>query len=499
MATFPTLARWGNRLAGAFASRASRDLMTPTAVWSLVDQLFSFEEPDEILRKAGKDRTELRRVVADDEVATAVDTRLAALVGTPIRLDQSEGPVSEFVWPELERHGETVIEGAFSALLYGYSVIERVWVRRDDGRLVVAEIDERPFEWFSVSAAGGLTMRVGPQAGAALDTVDKFILTRHRASYRNPRGQPLLSRVYWPWFLRSAGWRMWARFLERNASPLMVGMGNNTKTLAEALAAAVNSGVLAVAKDEKVERLDSGQRGEAYQAFSDQVDRRIQKAILGQTLTTDVRGAGSYAAAKVHDLVRMDRRLADVRMVRPALQAYVDSLVRLNFGPGAKAPRVLLQDQAGLEMERAQRDAALAETGQIRFTEAYFLARYDFEPGEIKVVEPGAPGSAQDRAGAPAEMSAWRGARFATASTLAQRQADIDALADDALELTGSPIRPADIRAALKVATGPEDLIDRLEALAGDLPSAAFTALVERALFAAEVVGYVHDSEGGGE
>lgn len=490
MATFPTFARWADRL--GFASKPSAELMNRQAVHALVEHLFSFDEPDEVLRKAGKDRAELRKVAADDEVATAIETRCAAVVATPWSLTPATGPVAEFLWEQLEAHAATIIEGAFSALLYGYSVLERVYDRREDGRLVVVEIEERPFDWFQPGPGGALTLRVGAGSGAQLDTVDKFILTRHKATYRHPRGQALLSRVYWPWFLRSAGWRMWARFLERNASPLMVGMGHDTKRLAEALAAAVNSGVLAVGRDEKVERLDSGQRGEAYRDFSDQVDRRIQKAILGQTLTTDVRGSGSYAAAKVHDLVRIDRRLADIRLVTPALQNYVDALVKYNF-PSATAPLVVMQDGAGLATDRAERDEKLARTGQIEFTEAYWLNRYDFEPGEIRAIR---PGSASIRAGAPADMSAAGAGLFSSLARIQQRQADLDELADEAIALSTAPVRPDDIRAAVREATGPDDLIERLGEVAGHLPSAAFSTLVERAMFAAEVVGYVQEREG---
>lgn len=498
MGSFPTFSRWAERL---FAARPAvpPELMTPTAVWGLVDSLFSFDEPDEVLRKAGKDRTELRKVAADDEVATALDTRLAALVATPWRLEPATGPAVKFIWEQLERHATSIVEGAFSGLLYGYSVIERVYARRDDGKLVVVELDERPFDWFTVRRDGGLILRVGMALDEApLDVVDKFILTRHRPSYRNPRGAALLSRLYWPWFLRSAGWRMWARFLERNASPLMVGMGNNTKTLAEALAAAVNSGVLAIGKDEKVERLDAGARGEAYREFSDQVDRRIQKAVLGQTLTTDVRGSGSYAAAKVHDLVRLDRRLADIRLVTPALQNYVNALMRYNF-PGVAPPTVVLQDQAGLEAERAERDLKLAQTGQVEFTEAYWLNRYDFEPGEIKARAPAPalpPGAAPGQLEVPADLSAWARGLFSSTSALRRRQEAIDALGDDAVALSGSPITQADVRAAVKASTGPEDLVDRLGELAGHLPAAAFAELLERALFAAEVIGYAQETEG---
>lgn len=51
----------------------------------------------------------------------------------------------------------------------------------------------------------------------------------------------------------------------------------------------------------------SANAGQAFSVFQSAQDKRIQKVVLGQTLTTDVDGKGSYAAAKVHDSVRADR------------------------------------------------------------------------------------------------------------------------------------------------------------------------------------------------
>ena len=199
--------------------------------------------------------------------------------------------------------------------------------------------------------------------------------------------------------------------------------------------------------------------------LSSQTD--LQSALDGK------QASGSYAAAKVHDLVRIDRRLADIRLVTPALQNYVDALVKYNF-PSATAPLVVMQDGAGLATDRAERDEKLARTGQIEFTEAYWLNRYDFEPGEIRAIR---PGSASIRAGAPADMSAAGAGLFSSLARIQQRQADLDELADEAIALSTAPVRPDDIRAAVREATGPDDLIERLGEVAGHLPSAAFSTL----------------------
>lgn len=496
MALLTTLRSWADRF--SFAKRPDEQMLTPQAVGFLVDLLWQLDEPDEILKKAGKTRVELRKVAADDEVATALDTRRTALLATPWRLEPAEGAANEFVWQQLQRHALTIMDQAFDALLYGYNVTEVTW-QVVDGKTVPAQIDKRPFEWFTPGRDGVLRMHIdgglwssSQSIGTPVDKVNKFILTTNRAEYRNPRGEALLSRCYWPWFLRSAGWRMWARFLERNAAPLLVGKSRDTVAMANALAAAVQSAVAAVGIDDQVSAVGTGQGGESYKMFCQEVDARIQKGILGQTLTTTVNGGGSFAAAKVHELVRQDRRMADTLMVTPAVQWFVDALMRWNF-PGQPVPVFVLADERGLEMQRAERDAKLAATGQIEFDESYWLNRYDFEPGEIRARAPTAPPTAGPGVRASTDTFAPR-----TMPSARDHQDALDALADNAIDEAGPlPIAPAAIAEAIRMADGPDDLQRRLERLGAELPRAEFAELVGRAMFAAGVMGYVHDYEHG--
>lgn len=87
--------------------------------------------------------------------------------------------------------------------------------------------------------------------------------------------------------------------------------------------------------------------------------KRIQKVILGQTLTTDIAGSGSYAAAKVQDDVREDRLRADVRLIAATVQRLVAALWALNRFPG-EAPTFVMEAGEGLSVERADRDLKLA-------------------------------------------------------------------------------------------------------------------------------------------
>jgi phage gp29-like protein len=68
----------------------------------------------------------------------------------------------------------------------------------------------------------------------------------------------------------------------------------------------------------------------------DLCNREISKAVLGQTLTTEVGKTGSYAAGRVHGEVRQDLVEADGRAIEDVLQRDIlGPLVFFNFGEDA--------------------------------------------------------------------------------------------------------------------------------------------------------------------
>lgn len=216
---------------------------------------------------------------------------------------------------------------------------------------------------------------------------------------------------------------------------------------------------------------------------------RIQKLILGQTLTSQVGSAGSYAAAKVHETVRDDKRRADIRLVSATIQRLVDALWALNALPG-DPPAFGLQDDKGLEAERGERDAkvvpAMLAAG-VKPTLQYWLDAYDWEPDHLEAAPPPAPPPSAPALSAhpPAVLSARKAQRFSA------DQAWVEQLVDATLTQAESPIPAAAIARAIRAAESPDDLAERLAALYTGSDATAFRELLERALFSADVLGYV--------
>jgi phage gp29-like protein len=496
------------------------NLYDDVATSQLVTMLTRMPDLDEVLRQAGVGREKLRTLMYDDEIAQAAGTRLDALLTTPFRL---EGKDSDYITTQLLNPVlRDALSGAWRSRLYGYSVLEAVYYKREDGKVGLKYLGDKPFEWFEPRPDGALMFRSddgqGGSTGVAVDQQLKFFLTRCEATYQHPYGEALLSRLYWPWYFRTNGWKFWAKFLERFGTPLMVGKSSDPKKMVQALLMAHSQAVMGVDKDDSVEAVGvaAGTAGQAFEAFESAAIRRIQKVVLGQTLTSGTdNGSGNRALGQVHNTVREDKRNSDIQLVLPTMQKVVDALCQLN---GFDKHEVVFADETGLEADRATRDKDLHAVG-VRFTEEYFKDNYDLREEEFTLSSE-APGLGEPPADPKGGASGKREGRKPDAAKPAtnlkagadgaeglprlftkhgagtrftKQQQVIEDEADAALADAGLPLDPALVRAAVLAASDPEDLESRLFALMnGTVSTEQFERTLDQALFTADVLGYVH-------
>ena len=461
------------------------------AVDSVFNTLMGVEDPDSVLRSLGLPRHGLARLYADDEIAAAMDTRRDAVLSTPWRLEPGVGGPIDFIWMEMEAHAHDLLRGAFSALPFGYSVLETTYAKRDDGRIGIDRVQEKPMEWFEPQRDGSLVWLCPDGRRETLDTEAKFLLTRRLASWKNPYGEALFSRLYWAWFCRHNTWKFWVKFLERFGDPLLIGKSYDAAKMVEELKKLGVTNLVAVGKDDDLQQVTPSGSSE-FEKVELALSRRIQKMILGQTLTSEVTSGGSYAAAKVQNEVREDKRNADLRMIRATMQRQVNALWALNRFPGP-APQFIFADNTGIEVERAERDAKLVGAGIVRLTKKYLLRVYDFEEGDIEIPEQQTPPADIRRNNSEPTLLPSRGAALLAArrARFSDGQEAIERGVSEALELSpASPIPLAAVRRAVAAATDEQDLIRRLSLLF-DEEDERFSEVLARAIFAAEVFGYV--------
>lgn len=460
-----------------------RSLQALTAAHS-VERIFSrfswLGDADELLARLGISRPELRRVADDDEVSAALETRRHAAINTPWRIETPRARAREFLTRAIEPHVIDILSAAWEAVPYGYSVFEIVYARgtgTDRGRILIEKIIRCPFEWFTLKPDGRILWADTRQEADPR----KFIAVANEGTLRKPMGETLLAKAYWPWYFRAHGWRLWSRFLEQSAVPLLVGRTNAMRdAVIEELAKVTSGPAVVVDGDGDVRAVAApGAKGGQFSEFEIGCVRRIQRLILGQTLTSGTDGgAGNRALGEVHERVRDEKRRADIRLVSRAAQAVLDRLASLNRLPDAG--RFVMEDGVGLETERAARDEILHRIG-VRFTDHYMREKFGLEEDDFTIGEPAAGAETPP---APA----LRMALAADAPFTEGQQAIEDAVAS----LVGQapqPVSPEAIASAIRGARDEADLVARLGVAMAGADDVIYRRLLERAMTGAELTG----------
>jgi phage gp29-like protein len=458
-------------------------------------------DADEVLAQLGIDRSKLRRIADDDEVSAAIETRRDAALNTPWRIEHDQSRARQFFEDAAAGAIPSIMSAAWGAVPYGYSVFEVVYVDAVGGRIAIGSIIECPFEWFMLRPDGTLLWR----NDQTQTDPRKFFAIVHQGSLRKPMGEALLAKAYWPWYFRTHGWRFWAKFLEQAAVPLLVGRTLSDKQAMVEMLRSLSSGpVAALDRDEEIVSVDTpGNSPNKFTEFEIACTRRIQRLILGQTLTSGTDGgSGNRALGEVHDEIRQEKRRADIRLLTDAVQRVLDTLAALNALP---APRFVMEDEAGLQMDRAKRDEILVRSGMLQFTRRYLEEKYGLEPDDFNELTPDQAAAIADvgvgTGGASGQsVGAGMAATFATPDAphkpdrprfTAGQQAIEDEI-ERILPSVASPIDSAAIKSAIMGAESVGDLYERLAVAMRDADSSRFGQVFERALFAADVMGYLH-------
>ncbi|WP_333833520.1 phage portal protein family protein [Acinetobacter schindleri] len=462
------------------------NLYTQEAVTQFLVNFGKQPDTDEVLRKAGITRHRLRVLLDDDEIAQVVETRIDALLATPLRIEPNDTHEAEKLNLILKEWFHEIATAAMHALFFGYSVQEAVYELKPEGYVGIQWIGEKPMQWFEPKNDGRLIYRPeGMVAEHEVDQAFKFFLTRRKATYEQPYGKALLATLYWLFFFKQNGFKFWAKFLERFGTPILLGKCKNTDTedMSRALLNAHAQSVLSIDVEDDVQILSapgtSGSAGAAFESFNNQLIRQIQKVVLGQTLTSGTDGKGSYSLGQVHENVRMDKLKSDIRLVTPTLQAVVDALCTLNNWGEYKV--MLGEKPKPLNKDQAERDVHLKNAGA-NLSKDYFIREYGLLDGDL--VDQAQTGFNQ--------FTALLRQAFnfkASANKLSPEQQEVEELTDGQGEL--QLLKPDQVKELVFKSNSPESLAYNLMQLIPDATQTQFTANLDQALYAADVLGYV--------
>ncbi|MGH7917290.1 MAG: DUF935 domain-containing protein, partial [Candidatus Binataceae bacterium] len=180
----------------------------------------------------------------------------------------------------------------------------------------------------------------------------KFVVHTAKSKSGLPIRGGLARAAGWAYLFKNYVLKDWVTFSEVFGQPLRLGKYHPGATEADKqalLTAVANIGAdaAAILPDSMViDFVEARRTGstDLYEKFCDYIDRQVSKAVLGQTLTTEMpHQGGSRAAAQVHQAVRRDILGSDVRRLSETLtRDLVKPLVDLNHGPQCRYPQLQL-------------------------------------------------------------------------------------------------------------------------------------------------------------
>lgn len=317
-----------------------------TDPFSITSCLGALPNPDRVLRKLGKSEEVYDDLLVDAHVASVVQSRKGAVLAAewevrPASSKRKDKLAADMCRAALNRLDVwQLIEWIADAPLRGRAYVEVVW-EYEDGLVVPKRIHQRPTRRFVYADADETELRLltrdKPIIGGPVPPM-KILEARKSPTDDNPYGVAALSSCYWPHRFKHGGWRFWVIFAEKYGMPLLVGKLRRGASKEEqiafdaALEAIVQDGILRIPDGASVEVVTNAGTASTsvYSALTDAANAEISKAILGQTLTTEVK-EGSLAAARVHDDVRQDIIEGDKKLVRATINEFLRWVVELNM------------------------------------------------------------------------------------------------------------------------------------------------------------------------
>lgn len=289
----------------------------------------------------------------------------------------------------------TIISEILDCVLFGFQPLEVMW--KQDGNLILPyDIVAKPPEWFVFDDENRLMLKTKDNPYGEEPPEKKFLCPQYNPSYLNPYGERTLARIFWNITFKKGGIKFWSLFTEKYGMPFLVGKhprgttGQDTENLKILLQRMVQDAIMVIPDDSSVELKESVKNSSAdvYERLVDKMNAEISKAILGQTLTTEIGNTGSYAASNTHMGVRQDIIESDRKIVERTFNQLIQWIYGYNFTEKNNIPIFSLYEEEDADLNLiADRDKKISEIPGVRFTKKYLMKTYGFDEDDIEVQE----------------------------------------------------------------------------------------------------------------
>ena len=489
------------------------------------------ENPDPVLlsKGAGKGLKLYDEVMRDAHAASVLQTRILAVTGREWEIipPDAAGAGSSKTRPGkmddicaflkqtlLDVNFDQARQEMLKAIVYGFYPAEVIWKTTGSAWMIDKIIAKHPRRFVFTPERELRLLTPGNMIDGEIVPERKFICFTWGSS-DNPYGSGLGQILWWPVWFKKHGIKFWMVFLEKFGMPTVAGKyppgtdnATQTKLLDVIESLQTETGVI-VPDTMQLELMEASRTGQAsYQGLCDYMDRAISKTVLSQTLTTEVKGEGSFAASKTHDEVRMEIVKSDADCLCETLnKTLIQWLVVLNFGPQAEYPKIWIRTEEESDLKPlAERDKLLFDMG-VEFPRSYFYETYGIpepEAGEetvqssgqssetdengTKQIKPGQNDKNKKKAEAGARKTG--GAFGEAAAGLFPDQTAIDAVRPPDGQTFAPMLKP--VIELIQNGHSYQEVEETLMSTWPEMDAGEMEKLMERAIFASEIWGRLH-------
>ena len=359
-------------------------------------------DPDIVLKKQGKDIRIYKELLCDPHVFACTQSRKAGVlsldweINRGLNKDQNAEDIENLL-KKLDI--QKLMSDILDATQFGFQPLEIIWKRDKSGHIMPERVVAKPPEWFCFDDDNNLKFRTKENYYGEVVPNKKFLLAQNNPTYNNPYGDRTLSRVFWNVTFKKGGLKFWVVFTEKYGMPHLIGKHprgstkEETNSLADMLEDMVQDAIAVIPDDSSIEIQEASKSSSAeiYEKLIDKMNTEISKAILGQTLTTEIGSTGSYAASNTHMQVRQDIVDSDKKLVEGVINQLIQWIYEINFA-NAEVPVFEMFEPEDVDLTLAQRDKILFDTG-VKFTKEYFIKNYGLEEEDFDIREEIIPAS----------------------------------------------------------------------------------------------------------
>jgi len=310
--------------------------------------------PDEIVQREGLEIFD--RMMMDPHIFACLKQRKALLLANEWKIEPADSSeravkIAEFVQEVIDKELSLYqdLKELLSALEYGYAVSEVVW-RLEAGNWIPEQLIGHNFKHFGFTPDGTLIWLDSEKGYVHLKYPYKFIVHRHEATAENPYGKSVLTRCYWPWRFKVAGFEFWIMVLEKFGVPSLAALFEAEVTdekikgiadyITQELLKVNSGGAGAFAGVKDIKSIDAQGKAEDFKLLIELCNAEMSKTILGETLTVEVGERGAYAHGKVHMEVLSALVKEDAEALANTInRTLIKWIAELNFGKDAPVPK----------------------------------------------------------------------------------------------------------------------------------------------------------------